>query len=133
MRKSVLSYFLDFKTKGISFIQLLFFYFLFSFFISDFVQAKESHVGEIRYSILTRAQFRELYGEEWDLMQGQAIEADSELLQSWGKGHVPDARGLFLRGCNNGRTDFYANPKEIDCGNVQMDCFKVTFPFSTVV
>jgi hypothetical protein len=74
MNKNGLKYFLN---------TLLSFYFLFNFIIPDFVQAVESHVGEIRHSILTRAQFRELYGEEWDLMQGQAIEADSELLQLW--------------------------------------------------
>jgi hypothetical protein len=84
----------------------------------------QGHIGEIRYSILTLEQFQERYGEEWELMKGQSLSTDSELFRLWGKDRIPDARGLFLRGHNNGRTDCYANPDRTELGLIQKDCFK---------
>jgi hypothetical protein len=44
----------------------------------------KGHIGEIRYSLLTPAQFREIYGDEWELMEGQALDEDSPLRHLWG-------------------------------------------------
>ncbi len=95
-------------------------------FVHSFSFARDgSHVGEIRYSILTRDQFRGLYGEEWDLMQGQKLEEDSDLLALWGKERIPDPRGIFLR-CSNGERDSgTGNPDgNLDAGAYQLDQFK---------
>jgi hypothetical protein len=74
-------------------------------------RADEGKIGEIRYSILTEPQFQELYGPEWELMIGQALgQENSHLLQLWGKGHLPDARGVYLRSANHGRPTTEGNP-----------------------
>lgn len=87
--------------------------------------AGEGHVGEIRYSILTLVQFQEKYGPEWELMKGQDIPTDSELLPLWGQAKVPDARGLFLRSSNAERDAATGNPGgELALGSYQADSFK---------
>lgn len=92
--------------------------------LSSFAQG-ESHVGEIRYSILNRAQFRNLYGQEWDLMQGQEIEETSELLPLWGRRNIPDARGVFLRCSNAGRDKSKGNADgDLGVGTYQDDLLK---------
>ncbi|MFZ9596484.1 MAG: hypothetical protein ACO3A2_10455 [Bdellovibrionia bacterium] len=85
--------------------------------------AGEGHVGEIRYSILTPDQFQEKYGSEWELMRGQAIPLQSELLNLWGKPEVPDSRGLFLRCTHQGRIDGLGNPlgDQVQCGDYMAD------------
>lgn len=89
-------------------------------------RADEGHVGEVRYSILTEPQFQEIYGPEWELMKGQAIPIDSDLLHLWGRPHVPDARGLFLRGCNHDRTGEFTDHdhRGLAVGATQKDEFK---------
>ncbi len=100
--------------------------FLLFFFLSAFAFAQDdSHVGEMRYSILTREQFRSLYGPEWDLMQGQELDESSELLSLWGKGNIPDARGVFLRCSNSGRDVNTGDPQgDAELGSYQADQFK---------
>jgi microcystin-dependent protein len=39
----------------------------------------------------------------------------------WGTNLLPDLRGLFLRGVNNGRTGIYADPDTRDVGSFQTD------------
>lgn len=85
---------------------------------------EETHVGEIKYSILTRDQFRNYYGEEWDLMKGQALDDNSELLSLWGARNIPDARGVFLRCANEGRAATEGNPDgDLAIGEYQADQF----------
>ena len=43
---------------------------------------------------------------------------------AWGTNLVPDLRGVFLRGINNGRTDAYADPDNRAVGSFQDDEFK---------
>ncbi len=105
---------LQFHFVGVLFLSLL-----------NLAQAGEGRVGEIRYSILTIQQFQEKYGPEWELMKGQAIPSDSELLHLWGQIKVPDARGLFLRSSQVGREDEMGNPDgEVAVGAYQADSFK---------
>ena len=88
-------------------------------------QAGEGHVGEIRYSLLTPEQFQGAYGKEWELMQGQDIPDDSELLPLWGQSKVPDSRGVFLRCSNEGRSSKTGNPEgDLRVGMYQADTFK---------
>ena len=62
-------------------------------------------VGEVRTSILEQAQFQELNGSEWILMDGRPLLVPTELSSHLLKGEhgpvVPDARGRFLRMANN--------------------------------
>lgn len=69
----------------------------------------EGHVGEIRYSLLDLTTFQSLYGEKWELLAGQDI-TDPILTNQLGS-KLPDARGMFLRGMNNGRTDAFKDPQ----------------------
>lgn len=87
--------------------------------------ADDSHVGDIRYSILSEEQFRRLHGEEWELLQGQPVPADSELRGYWGDRNLPDARGVFLRGANHGRSAAEGNPEgNVGIGGYRADTFK---------
>jgi hypothetical protein len=87
--------------------------------------ANDSHVGEIRYSILSEDQFRRLYGTEWEILGGQPVPHDSELRDYWGSGNLPDARGVFLRGKNHNREKHTGNPTgDLDIGTYQEDSFK---------
>ncbi|CAG8720098.1 19086_t:CDS:2, partial [Dentiscutata erythropus] len=84
----------------------------------------EGKLGEIRYSILNKEQFQELYGKEWILMDGSSI-SGSDLERRFGWTFVPDARGLFLRCKNNERSDGLENPSgELGLGQYQADNLK---------
>jgi hypothetical protein len=88
-------------------------------------QAGEGHVGEIRYSILTPPQFTKAYGPEWELMKGQDLPDDSDLLALWGQTQIPDSRGLFLRCSQEDRKDGLGNPDvDLKVGTYQADEFK---------
>jgi hypothetical protein len=63
-----------------------------------------STVGDIVHSILSEAQFQALRGSNWVLCDGRSV-AGSKLATQFGISNVPDARGQFLRGKNNGRAD----------------------------
>ncbi len=87
--------------------------------------ADESHVGDIRYSILSEAQFRRLHGAEWEILRGQPVPHDSELREYWGDRNLPDARGVFLRSANNGRRRSEGNPEgHLPIGSYRGDTFK---------
>lgn len=110
-----------------SFLNLMIYLSLFFPFsgFSAWSNHSEGHVGEIRYSILTEEQFQELYGREWELMNGQPLDSGSKLRALWGKGNLPDARGVFLRCKNNGRSDGRQNPGgDLAVGTYQADQFK---------
>jgi hypothetical protein len=87
--------------------------------------ADDSHVGDIRYSILSERQFQSLHGSEWESLRGQTLSPDSELRRYWNKDRVPDARGVFLR-CANGRRALTEGNPEGNCptGEYQCDSFK---------
>ena len=87
-----------------------------------------AHVGEIRMSLLAPAQFREFYGTDWVLMDGKTELAGTDLAM-WAtgihNGTLPDARGAFLRGMNEGRDsatgDIDTNRR---VGSYQSDAFQ---------
>lgn len=66
-------------------------------------------IGSICSSLLTLTQFQNLYGTGWVLMDGGSC-AGSVYASVTGSTTVPDARGMVLRGKNNGRADGNQNP-----------------------
>lgn len=88
------------------------------------------NLGEIRQSILTPEAFQGIYGEGWVLMKGQtgAEIQDSDIVREglWTAPSLPDARGVFLRSTNQGRSTAEGNPDgDADvCGAYLADQFK---------
>lgn len=72
-------------------------------------QGNNLPIGMIVHSRLTEAQFQEINGTSWILMDGRNI-AGSALATLTGVTNIEDARGLVLRGKNNGRVDGNQNP-----------------------
>jgi hypothetical protein len=90
------------------------------FFAIEYVN-DNFNVGEVKQSILTEAQFQSLYGDTWVLMDGRDV-TGSDLAVVTGNNTLPDARGVFLRGKNNGRSDGNENPDgESAIGTFQND------------
>ena len=58
-------------------------------------------IGTIIHSMLTETQIQLVYGKSWVLMDGRNV-AGSSYAAITGNIIIPDARGLFLRGKNNG-------------------------------
>lgn len=58
-------------------------------------------IGTIIHSMLTETQIQLVYGKSWVLMDGRNV-AGSSYAAITGNNIIPDARGLFLRGKNNG-------------------------------
>jgi len=80
-----------------------------------------SSVGDITHSVLSETQFQALRGLDWVLCDGRSV-AGSKLADEFGFANVPDARGQFLRGKNNGRADGQENPDgEVGLGTQQTD------------
>jgi hypothetical protein len=72
-------------------------------------QSDLNPVGMIVSAMLTEAQFQALNGTSWILMDGRSV-AGSTYAALTGNSVVPDARGMILRGKNNGRSDGNQNP-----------------------
>jgi hypothetical protein len=86
--------------------------------------ADDSHVGDIRYSILSKDQFIRLHGGDWDLLRGQAVPVDSELREYWGDRNLPNANGVFLRSANHDQEASIGNPDgNVGIGHYQKDQF----------
>lgn len=76
-------------------------------------------VGSLVYSMLTEAQFQSQAGAGWVLADGRNV-AGSRYQSVTGSDTLPDPRGIFLRGKNNGRVDGRENPAgELDLGTFQ--------------
>ena len=81
-------------------------------------------VGEVKQAFLTEAQFQAQTSSDWVLADGRDA-TGSEYATITGNTNIPDLRGQFLRGKNNGRTDGNENPDgESDLGTFQNDEFK---------
>lgn len=66
-------------------------------------------VGDARHSFLTETQFQSVNGDTWVLCDGRDV-TGSQYHTITGNTTVPDARGQFLRGINNGRADGQQDP-----------------------
>lgn len=67
----------------------------------------------------------------WLVCNGATIPTDSKynklkqvIGDNWGANKLPDLRGVFLRGVNNGRTGTYADPDTRTVGTFQKDTLK---------
>jgi len=67
----------------------------------------------------------------WLVCNGATLTGDAKysrlktvLGTSWGANLVPDLRGIFLRGVNNGRADAFKDPTDRVVGNLQQDDIK---------
>ena len=81
-------------------------------------------VGSVIHSMLTEAQFQAQMGVGWVLMDGRSV-SGSRYHQITNNSTLPDARGQFLRGKNNGRADGKENPNgDSALGTQQQDAFQ---------
>lgn len=88
------------------------------------------NVGAIQHSILTVEQFQSLNGDCWKLLNGQNI-AGTDYAVLTNTTLLPDARGLFFRGANNGRTDSYKNSQNTALGGIQNQDWKDFYLINT--
>lgn len=63
----------------------------------DTAQEREGHLGEVRFSLLTKDQFLKAYGQEWVLFRSIALDDSHELKKLYTKKNLPDASGRFFR------------------------------------
>jgi hypothetical protein len=81
-------------------------------------------VGDIKQSFLTPAQFIAEHDDTWVLCDGQSV-VGSDYETITGDTNIPDARGVFLRGINNGVGTGTGNPSgEVAPGTYQTDEYK---------
>ena len=84
----------------------------------------DASIGDVKYSYLSEAQFISENGPGWVLDDGRSI-VGSKLHAKYGFTTTKDARGVFLRGKNNGRSDVYADPGgERAVGGIQGHSFQ---------
>lgn len=76
-------------------------------------------VGTTIDSILTEAQFQNEFSSDWVLADGRSV-AGSQYETVTGNATIPDFRGQFKRGKNNGRSDGNENPD----GDVALGTFQ---------
>lgn len=108
----------------ISVLGTIAFYFFGSSNAQEQAKPCEGKVGDVKYSVLIQDKFKQLNGNEWELMDGRSIE--NSFLADFAKFKtIPDARGVFIRGMNLDR------PKEQgdadgnrEIGLPQTDTFK---------
>ncbi len=88
-------------------------------------------VGTIVSSILPPDKFAKAVGDvdlpepSWILADGRSINGASTYSQLTGDVKIPDLRGMFLRGMNEGRADGNEDPdRNRIVGQLQMDSFK---------
>lgn len=73
------------------------------------VNIANGNIGDIRHSMLTLAQFQAVNGIGWVLADGTSCTGTSYAALT-GYTSLPDARGMVLRGKNNGRSDGNQDP-----------------------
>ena len=82
------------------------------FYIGDGVKwllINPSELAEVKQSMLTEVQFQLENGNEWVLCDGRDV-TGSDYASVTGNTTLPDMRGSFVRGKNNGRVDGLENP-----------------------
>lgn len=72
-------------------------------------QAATGFIGQAVWVMMTEAQFQSEYGVDWVLCDGRDV-TGSKYHEITGNTTLPDGRGVFVRGKNNGRSDGNQNP-----------------------
>jgi microcystin-dependent protein len=81
----------------------------------------DTPVGTVIASLLTEAQFQAQRGKNWVLADGRNV-AGTKFAELFGSSTLPDLRGRFLRGKNNGQSTSLGNADgEIGLGVYQAD------------
>lgn len=81
-------------------------------------------IGEIKASMMTLAQFQAQFGTNWVLANGDSATGTAYATIT-GFTTLPDARGVALRGKNNGRADGNQNPAgDLALGTFEGDQFQ---------
>lgn len=84
-------------------------------------------IGAVQSSVLSLAQFQAQNGTGWILADGSNV-AGSAYATILGTSNVPDMRGVYLRGKNNGRADGNQDPiGEQSLGTFENDQFQGHF------
>jgi hypothetical protein len=83
-----------------------------SSFVFAVAEKDTGNLGEIRQSILAPDAFQRIYGPEWVLMDGRLLSETDSLYREglWPHRNIPDARGVYLRATNMGRSAAYGSP-----------------------
>lgn len=66
--------------------------------------------GTVVYSVVPPGKISEVLGPGWVLMDGRPLKDSDKLRQLTQMERIPDARGIFLRGMNEGRSDGFEDP-----------------------
>lgn len=78
-------------------------------------------VGELIAADLDETQFQTQMGTDWVLCDGRSV-SGSRYEEYTGESNIPDARGIFTRAQNNGRSDGVQNPAgQLPLGTYQAD------------
>ena len=84
----------------------------------------QNKVGDVVQSMLTEAQFQAERDSTWVLMDGRSV-VGSDFEARTSLSNLPDGRGQFLRGKNNGRPASEGNTSgEVSLGTEQADSFQ---------
>ena len=70
---------------------------------------QDGFLGEVKQAFITEAQVQAEWGSGWILCDGRSV-VGSDYQAEYGESNVPDLRGVFFRGKNNGRSDGNENP-----------------------
>lgn len=90
-------------------------------------QANNTPIGAVSQAMLSEAQFQALNGPSWVLADGRDV-TGSVYATVTGQTVIPDMRGVFLRGKNNGRVDGNQDPDgERGLGTIQNEEHKSHF------
>lgn len=83
-------------------------------------------LGDVKYSILPPDQFKRENGDGWEVLNGDnQVLIGSDLQKSYGIQHLPDARGVFIRGLNLRRDSRSGDPDSTRiAGSPQDDAFQ---------
>jgi hypothetical protein len=76
--------------------------------------------GSVIYSKMSLAQFQAVKGVGWVLANGANV-SGSLYHTVTGRTNIPDIRGVFIRGLNNGRSDGKQNPDATALNGLQLD------------
>lgn len=75
----------------------------------NYLLANINPIGTVVQSMLSEAEYQAFAGDGWVLMDGRDV-SGSDYAVLKGVSTIPDARGRFLRGKNNGRSGGTGNP-----------------------
>lgn len=89
---------------------------------ADKFNSSAFQIGDVKHSLLTEQQFRQLNGDCWKLLDGSPL-AGTDFGAFTGRTELPDARGRFVRNTGTPSTGGTA----VTLGGLQEDSFKAHY------